>query len=462
MNVIYIEHLLCVSTAAGDVQFNTAASYSLTLRLVDQNGLTDTAAVVINIIETNDPASWVGAYFPNGTAAPLATTSNTPAYQLSVSEAASVGTIFCRVLATDPNRGQVWGARIYQLVQSADTSFFAINATSGEISIGAQGAAFWDQSSFTFVVTVQDADPLIPIVVPMNVTVQLLQVNTVYISGFSVPTGTPSLQALNVSSLSTSLLYGNYAISPAVDVLLTTRGVSSLLVFGSGFGRTAARLAREGVVMTPAGIAAATPIIASLGFWSDPMSSWVATACTVIVPNNVLSCAVPPGVGANLTLSISVQGWPAVSARAVSYMPPSITGVVRQGGGGPLSTNGTDMLVVTGDNFGPLGTVPLLSYAPNATDLPLLYKNQPCVVTAAHSQLLCGTEAGVGFGLTFSVSVKSQSSAPGVFTPMPPVRYVSPSITEVSAPLLQTAGGEAGVIVLTGELMRINHVILCL
>lgn len=109
----------------------------------------------------------------------------------------------------------------------------------------------------------QDADPISPLVVPYNVSVALLQVNTVAVARFAVPQSTAATVALNASDAAASPLYAAYVPS-YVDVLMTTRGIPSLLVYGSGFGRTAARLAREGVALTPAGIAAATPITAML------------------------------------------------------------------------------------------------------------------------------------------------------------------------------------------------------
>lgn len=439
--------LLCA--AAGDVLYNTAASYSLVLEVTDQNNLRDTALVVINIIETNDAATWVGAFTPSDDVSPTTDIYGTTTPLLSVSEDAPVGTIFGRVLANDANRGAVWGARIYALVPSRDTQFFAINASSGELRVGSAGAAVWDQSTFFLVVTVQDADPIAPLVVPYNVTVQLLQVNTVSIAGFAVPAGTSALHAVNASSVPP--LYAGLVIPPSVDALVTTRGFGNLLVFGTGFGRTAARLAREGVALTPAGIALATPVTASFGLWSTPVSARANATCVVVVPNTVLSCAVPPGIGANLTLSVSIQGWHAVSSRALSYMPPSIIAVSKLGSG-PLATEGSDALIVTGDNFGPLSTAPVLSYGPNATMLPLLYAPPACSVTTEHSALVCPTLPGVGRGLTFSVNVAGQSSAPGVFFPAPDVQYRTPTITSVVARLLQTAGGEAAAIVLSGEL----------
>lgn len=89
-------------------------------------GLSDTAAVTISVTDTNDPAVWQGTYTPAGTAASVTLAYGPPTPQLSVSEAAPVGTVFGRVFATDPNTGIVWGARIYALVPSADASFFAI------------------------------------------------------------------------------------------------------------------------------------------------------------------------------------------------------------------------------------------------------------------------------------------------------------------------------------------------
>jgi hypothetical protein len=366
---------------------------------------------------------------------------------VNVSESASVGTVFARVLATDPNRGLVWGARIYSIVQSWDSRFFSINASSGELRIGAPSAAFWDQPSFFIVVAVQDADPIAPIIVTFNVSVQLIQVNTVVVSRFAAAPGTPASVALNASDAALSPVYASY-VPTGIDVLLTTRGYSQLLVFGSGFGRTAARLVREGTALTPSAIAAATVVTASLGSLDAPLASRVAVACVVVVPGTMLSCALPPGVGANLTLAVWIEGWPAMSSTAVSYMPPSITTVVRVGSGS-LVTEGTDMLSVTGDNFGPSGTAGLLSYAQNATKRPLLYAPPACTLTVAHSEFVCPTLPGVGNGLVFSLSVAGQPNAPGIFSPSPPVQYVNPVISAVTAPLLRTSGGEA-VIMLNG------------
>jgi len=69
--------------------------------------------------------------------------------------------------------------------------------------------------------------------------------------------------------------------------------------------------------------------------------------------HTTLACSTVEGIGANLVFTLEVggqQSW--TFASTVSYAPPSIEKVSQN----ILATEGSEEVVISGDNFGPIGT----------------------------------------------------------------------------------------------------------
>jgi hypothetical protein len=429
-----ITGMVTMAPSAPTLQFNTQQQYTMKLYVNDTRNMNDTATVIINIIEVNSPAAFTSLGDAVNATLPLSAS-------LTVAENATVGTVFGYVRAADPNAlspngPSLWSQMIFKLVASSDSVFFNIDSRSGALSIAQTGLNYWDQTRFMLNVSVEDASAT-PIVVTRTVWVNLTQINTVRVTGFAVATGTNAALGVNVSSSSFAGSYTN------VDVLYATRGMSTLLIIGSGFGRTARRLTAEG--LTPS----ASTITATFGFTG---TGYTAT-CTVLTPNTVLACSVPAGFGFGFIWKITVDGWAVTTTVRTGYLPPNVDTVIKLGGsmGVPssniLHTTGVDSVDVYGDNFGAVGSSVVLSYGtvPSAS---LTYVSPSCVVQApGHTRMICTTLQGVGANFGFRVTIGSQSSATFTNTS---VRYEAPAITTVSNNLLNTAGNEVDAIVVNG------------
>jgi MYXO-CTERM domain-containing protein len=168
-----------------------------------------------------------------------------------------------------------------------------------------------------------------------------------------------------------------------------TAGGSALTVNGDNFGPSAATL-----TVTVGGVAC-------------PVSSHTQTSAT---------CTLPAGQGAvPVVVSVGGQSSP---ASIFTYDAPAITTVSPA----VLPTTG-GTLTLTGTNFGLSGTVTVGGNA--------------CPVTSySHTQIVCTAPAGVGTGLTITVTSGGQSGSSTV-------SYAAPSLASVSAATKPTQGGVA-------------------
>jgi hypothetical protein len=312
-----------------------------------------------------------------------------------------------------------------------DSSLLTPN--SGAISVAPLSALnWWDQTAFNFTVLVQDADPLYPIVVSMNITVKLIQVNTVNIQSFYIAAATVPSVAMNVSG------------SGSLQVSFGSRGLSTPLLYivGTGFGRTARRLQIEG---------GTTVVTAKFNG-----GKYTAT-CTVASANTLLVCSVPAGAGTGHKWVVTIDTlWSATSTATTGYYQPTIFSLYKSGGiignnaTQTITTRGTDLVLVTGDNFGPAGSVILLAYGRMTNSL---YEHTfgsagACTIVTAHTAVSCPTTQGVGADLKWSLQSESQA---GPDFSGSPVRYTTPQITSVTAPVLATSGGQSKAIVVQGS-----------
>ena len=218
------------------------------------------------------------------------------------------------ILGREPS----WGVKVYSLDAVGDFALFSINNATGSIS--AVTTLVWnDQPSYALTVRCSDTSTVGPVLSStMTITISLVQVNTVSISEFQLIGGTPATSGLSVnSSIYNQTLAGN-------DILVSPAGGVAILLIGSGFGKTAARLARDGQTLSSTTVTAT--LLGATGL------QYSAQSCQVIVANTVIQCVVPQGVGAYLTWNVTVNGvWVSMSLARMGYFPPTLTSITPFG-----------------------------------------------------------------------------------------------------------------------------------
>lgn len=157
-----------------------------------------------------------------------------------------------------------------------------------------------------------------------------------------------------------------------------TAGGDWVVLQGSGFSPAQVRVDAEGIDLSGYAISA------TYGPVEEP-AKYTATGCYMVQPGYEVACKVQEGAGRGHVWSLrlieasSGRDHTAASRGAgrptvvTGYMPPSITSVSGLGGmGSVLSTRGSPpdnsvSLIVDGSNFGPVGTRVQLAYGPDLT-----------------------------------------------------------------------------------------------
>ena len=174
-----------------------------------------------------------------------------------------------------------------------------------------------------------------------------------------------------------------------------------------------------------------TPVSATYG------SSYVATGCTTtqVAPSQI-SCTTVPGVGTTLGWTVTVDGQ--VQSNGVlnsAYSPPAITGVFTSG---LMPTQGGTSAVLQGTNFGPIGVAFTATYGTTAGAVTH-YGPVTCSVISPSTAAQCIVDSGNGQGMFWEVTVGGQTSTPFLSG----AAYTAPVILAITAPALNTLGGEA-------------------
>ena len=106
--------------------------------------------------------------------------------------------------------------------------------------------------------------------------------------------------------------------------MLAADGSSTIHVYGSWLGLNA-----SAVTVTYSG-----------ALWGQPIRTYVSPNCSIVAPNMLLACSVVPGTGANLSVTVMVDGYAsAPSATTLSYVPPTVTSVIVSAGAAGVDTH---------------------------------------------------------------------------------------------------------------------------
>jgi hypothetical protein len=234
------------------------------------------------------------------------------------------------------------------------------------------------------------------------------------------------VEVLDVNDLTVSEIRG----SP-----FTTAGGEKVTLVGSNMGPVSlSRQAGDGCgshfiscVHLPAFVGA---IMAHYG--SDG-TGYTATSCIISGRNTEITCTTVKGVGSGLKWTLTVGQWTVVSRATASYIAPNISSVA---GLVDVPTIGGTELVIMGNNFGPLGYVPVVTYTHFASGTQ--YTATRCSVTSADVVVTCMTVPGAGVGVQVAIAVGGQSSNAYFIA----TGYATPSVAEVTPLLFQTVGSE--------------------
>lgn len=194
---------------------------------------------------------------------------------------------------------------------------------------------------------------------------------------------------------------------------------------------------------------------------SDGMSprSYSAGACTVVVSGAVLHCPTAPGVGANYSFVVRVEGMASnASTQRLSYEAPSISGVGGPGATRCLAAGGQEIMLI-GSNFGSVaaGATVTAWASPSSMD-SLVFPAVSCSVVVDHTAIRCTTTRVLGASLVWHVTVEGVSNTlPVSSVALPAVHNVS--VVEGERRVLTVgSGSEQRVLSMEGDLMVLDTV----
>ena len=210
-----------------------------------------------------------------------------------------------------------------------------------------------------------------------------------------------------------------------------TAGNEILDIYGKFYGHK-----REGTE--------AVDVVVKYGNTVDQSTWYTALDCNVVTADEPLAslsndqnlgqirCLTAPGYGTGHKLTVTIgTGSDAATAAArtsavydagISYAAP-IVAVYAGPGASDASTYGGQSIIVTGANFGPIGTtIDSALYGEGLYQLAAT----GCVVTTAHTEMSCTTIGGAGKGLKLVVTIGGQQST------IPAINYGSPKIKSKS------------------------------
>jgi hypothetical protein len=163
--------------------------------------------------------------------------------------------------------------------------------------------------------------------------------------------------------------------------------------------------------------------------------------CTVTVAHQELECQSDAGVGSDLMWKLVVSEQSSNELNVGSYAQPTITALSLPNADDPddvsaLDTRGGTRIAVEGANFGSGSEEVHVSFGPTGSE----YDTTNCVVTVAHTRVVCDTAPGVGANLLWQVHVAGQTSPPSSVR----ASYAIPSVTTVAGIAIETLRTEGG------------------
>ena len=198
---------------------------------------------------------------------------------------------------------------------------------------------------------------------------------------------------------------------------LSTSGSETVKLTGTGLGPQGAEFASEIKVA-----------------YKNPMNQlYTPSSCVISKPHTEIQCTTVPGIGYELlwTAEIGAIGSNTIGNGTSSYDIPIITSIRPLNPNkvklNSLNTVGRELLIISGENMGPLGSTVVAKYGPPTE--PLRYSIN-CNVHTAHTSVLCVTAAGIGHSHIWQLTIGGQTSVDSVQT----TSYRTPYLTRVYGP----------------------------
>jgi hypothetical protein len=223
-----------------------------------------------------------------------------------------------------------------------------------------------------------------------------------------------TLSVGSVKSSSSSVSYEKPVISSvSPNINLGTDGGDILTIGGLAFGKNSI-----------------APITGTIG-------SFALTSCSQLSPSSV-TCTTPGGVGKDLPVSLKVGNQATNVDRKASYKAPVITSVSTKA---PMSTAGGEEITILGNNFGPTGTTPIMTYEWNGKT----YISPSCA-SVSSTKIVCISMPGIGSNMKVKLDVGGQTvEVASTLSYAPPTIF---SFSGVGAVNAQTSGSED--VIITG------------
>ncbi|CAM9121661.1 unnamed protein product, partial [Ectocarpus fasciculatus] len=370
------------------LNYEVQPSYGLTLSVTD-GYFTTIANVSVIVLDINDPPT-----LP-------------PSVTCCVAVDTAIGVEVCSIIGTDEDSlegAENWGRLKYSFHSPLPgIGQFTLDESTGALSVGSLD--FEGVSEYELVVRVIDESGL-------------------------TNTGVVSVAILDVPDCGITSILNDLG-----DVIRSalTAGGEHIFVHGINLGPTSQHAG------------AVTVISASLqnGATTEESSYYYQLPChlnhTGWNDNTLLSCVIPPGVGAALgvVVSVSVQ-YPglntscrsALSVGRMSYAPPMIDSIQSRG---TFATNGSSYVEISGYNFGPA----MNSFVQATYFNEHIARTVICEIVEDHVSLRCPCSPGVGGLLSWVVSIGNQQSNSVLYG-----SYSSPVVEAVSTTFLDTIGGD--------------------
>ena len=172
---------------------------------------------------------------------------------------------------------------------------------------------------------------------------------------------------------------------------------------------------------------------------------WAAADCTS-QSHEFITCSSAAGTGTNMQWRLLVGGQQSPTYLSnISYAPPSISTISGVAGVTPskLLTTGGENILISGSNFGVVGTLVGASYGPDGSGYEL--PRSACAVTKDQSEITCMTVGGIGANHLWKVYVESGSAYQWSATnPLVKTSYRVPVLSRIRGANIQDMRTEGG------------------
>ena len=270
---------------------------------------------------------------------------------------------------------------------------------------------------------------------------------------WTISIGTPLYAVNRTSEFSSNFAYEAPVIANVTVGDLSTNGGAGTLSTSGG-----TKITITGTSLGPLGVqSSAMEVKYARGLSSADLRSnptgIVAQECIVIVAHTKMECKASPGVGKDMEFWISNLAGSysnVLSTHRASYFPPILSTIKLLGHDlNSLPTDGGDVVILTGSNFGP--TTPTteiftkfqlssVRYGPGSG---ARYTATGCMVTVADVEIQCSTSAGTGSLHKWTVTRGEQESLP-CNTNACISSYKQPLLSSVTGQSLSSADTQGG------------------